>query len=355
MAAGRPSLATRRPPPAARRSPAAPQLARRQSPAARRPSACSPLARPLPAAARRSLVRSPAACRSPPAVRSPLASRLSPAARPPPAARRPYATRPRGKHLCKDVHQPVLDDVPDHVYRQMPGGNPALKDHEWHSLARWIRRKQEEGDFGAITATTPDENVPPRTNLLGTLANFRPTLDETPTVHMKFCYAAIIKAHYDDGLINMRLGKDRSTALLRAAACGNIEAASLLLEFGAGIPLWLITLWAHFLGWGYGGEGVVSERGARRNGSGHDPLASRASAGCLLCQGVFVPITVGSFLCQGVAPSMVGGRNGIMARLVPPTVIGNHIAFPRPPINDFSYFFTPFGLPCVSAQARVSQ
>ena len=110
-----------------------------------------------------------------------------------------------------------------------------------------------------------------------------------------------------------------------------------------------------FLGWGYGGEGVVSDRGARGNGWGHDPSASRASAGCLLCQGVFVPITVGSFLCQGVAPSMVGGRNGIMARLVSPTIISNHIAFPRPPINDFSYFITPFGLPCVSAQARVSQ
>ena len=168
-------------------------------------------------------------------------------------------------------------------------------------------------------------------------------------------YYASTRFEPDFGLINMRLGKDRSTALLKAAACGNIECAALLLEFGAGIPFWLITLWAHFLGWGYGGEGVVSERGARRNGSGHDPLASRASAGCLLCQGVFVPITVGSFLCQGVAPSMVGGRNGIMARLVPPTVISNHIAFPRPPINDFSYFFTPFGLPCVSAQARVSQ
>ena len=50
------------------------------------------------------------------------------------------------------------------------------------------------------------------------------------------------------------------------------------------------------------------------------------------------PITVGFFLCQGGAPSMIGGRNGIMARLVPPTIISNHIAFPRPPINDFSYF-----------------
>ena len=79
------------------------------------------------------------------------------------------------------------------------------------------------------------------------------------------------------------------------------------------------------------------ERGARRNGSCHDPPASRASTGCLLCQGVFVPSTVSSFLCQGVAPGMIGGRNGIMAGPVPPTTISNHIAFPRPPINDFRY------------------
>ena len=171
----------------------------------------------------------------------------------------------------------------------------------------------------------------------------------------------------------MKLGRHRETALLKAAATGNIEVGAMLLEYGAGhspcvipfffirellfgTPLCYTLAGGHaFLGWGYGGEDVVSERGARRNCSGHDPSASRASAGCLLCQGVFVPITVGSFLCQGVAPSMVGVRNGIMARLVPPTNISNHIAFPRPPINDFSYFIPPFVLPCVSAQARVSQ
>ena len=98
----------------------------------------------------------------------------------------------------------------------------------------------------------------------------------------------------------------------------------------------------------------MSERGTGRNGSGHDIAASRASAGFLSCQGVFVPIAVGIFLCQGVAPSMVVERNGIMARLVPPTIISNQIAFPRPPINDFSYFSTPFVLLCVSVQARVA-
>ena len=75
----------------------------------------------------------------------------------------------------------------------------------------------------------------------------------------------------------------------------------------------------------------------------------------LSCQGVFVPITVGFFFASGCCSEMVGGRNGIMTRLVPPIIVSNHIAFPRPPINDFSYLITPIVLPCVLVQARVSQ
>ena len=130
----------------------------------------------------------------------------------------------------------------------------------------------------------------------------------------------------------MRVGRNRYTAFLTACSQGNFEIAEVLLEWGAGFsPLGSFLdgpLIRHFfprgghafLGFGLRREGVVSERGARRNGSGHDLSASRASAVCISTLGVFVPITVGSFLCQGVAPSMVGGRNGIMARLVPPTI-----------------------------------
>ena len=265
--------------------------------------------------------------------------------------------------MCEDddqqdieaVVQQVLDEVPGHVWRQMPGANRYVKDAEWHSVERWLQDK-EENDPNGITATSSDEDSSGgRVNLLGTLAQFRPV-----AAHEAHQQAAgrIVRAFYGAGLINMRIGRDRGTAILTTASCGNIEVAALLLEYGAGIPLWLLSglfirnyfpAGGHpfFLGWGYGGEGVVSERGEGRNGSGHDLSASRASAGCLSCQGVFVPITVGFFLCQGVAPSMVGGRNGIMARLVPPTTISNHISFPRPPISDFRYFITPFVLPCV--------
>ena len=143
--------------------------------------------------------------------------------------------------MCEEIHQPVLDDPPEHVFRQLPAANKWLKEHEWVSVNRWIQDKRADGDPGGITATSEDDDPLPRVNLLGTLAAFRPVASGPPSKAHQECCCHIIKAFYNDGLINMRLGKDGATALLKAAACGNIEMASLLLEFGAGIPLWLLS------------------------------------------------------------------------------------------------------------------
>ena len=143
--------------------------------------------------------------------------------------------------MCEEIPQPVHDEPPASVYRQLPGANQALKDHEWVSVNNWVARKREEGDPAAITATSEDGGQWHRVNLLGTLATFRPVGTGPPSQHHQECCCHIIKAFYNGGLINMRLGKDGATALLKAAACGNIEMAALLLEFGAGIPLWLLS------------------------------------------------------------------------------------------------------------------
>ena len=143
--------------------------------------------------------------------------------------------------MCEEIHQPVLDEVPEHVYRQLPAANAWVKDHEWVSVIRWFERKRSDNDPGAILATTDDDADPERVNLLGTLAAFRPDVGfgRGQTSHAEAA-ALIIKAFYNAGLINMRLGKHRETALLKAASTGNFEIAALLLEYGAGIPLWLL-------------------------------------------------------------------------------------------------------------------
>ena len=143
------------------------------------------------------------------------------------------------------MHQPVLDEVPDKVLRQVPGANDMLKDQEYASVAQWIQRKEVEDPDG-ITATSEDDHRPPKLNLLGTLASMRPNLGGSTAAAHKEAACLIVKAFYDAGLINMRLGRDGGTAFLKAAACGNMEIAALLLEYGAGIPLWLITLWAPY-------------------------------------------------------------------------------------------------------------
>jgi hypothetical protein len=143
--------------------------------------------------------------------------------------------------LCEEILQPVLDEVPDQVYRQLPKANGWVKDHEWVSVIRWIEGKRSDNDPCAILATSEDDANPERVNLLGTLAAFRPDvgLGRAQKSHAEAA-ALIIKAFYNAGLINMRLGKHRETALLKAASCGNMEIAVLLLEYGAGIPLWLL-------------------------------------------------------------------------------------------------------------------
>ena len=92
----------------------------------------------------------------------------------------------------------------------------------------------------------------------------------------------------------------------------------------------------------------MSERGEGRNGSGHDLSASRASVGCLSCQGVF-DRSLSVFVCVKVLlrawseEEMVSWPD-LFLQLI---TISNHISFPRPPISDFRYFITPFVLPCV--------
>ena len=143
--------------------------------------------------------------------------------------------------MCEEIEQPVLDDVPDHVYRQLPAANACCKNHEWVSIVKWIERQREENNGAGILATSGDEDDPERVNLLGTLAGWRPDqgLGRAKKEHA-LASALIVKAFYNAGMINMRIGKQRETALLKAASTGNIEIAMLLLEFGAGIPLWLL-------------------------------------------------------------------------------------------------------------------
>jgi len=148
-------------------------------------------------------------------------------------------------HLCEerlggqDVRQPLLDDVPGGICRQLPCAIQWLKEQEWDSVSNWMQVTWDQGDADDITATSDDTDPSPRNNMLGSLASFRPTSRHGQKSHQKVSLR-IIAAFYDAGLINLKLGKHRETALLKAAACGNIEIARLLLEHGAGIPRWLL-------------------------------------------------------------------------------------------------------------------
>ena len=127
------------------------------------------------------------------------------------------------------------------MYRQMPGANKLLKEHEWASVLNWLREKREE-DAGGITATSKDDDPDgPRQNLLCTAAQFRPLGQGKPSAEHQASVLHIVRSFYAAGLINMRIGKHRETALLRAAGVGNLEVGALLLEYGAGIPLWLLS------------------------------------------------------------------------------------------------------------------
>ena len=148
--------------------------------------------------------------------------------------------------MCEDddpeqIVQPVLDEVPGFVWRQMPSCNRLLKEAEWCSAWNWFTEK-DDVDPRAIIATSQDgDSSGPRVNILSSLAQFRcvGAHDDHQALARR-----VVKRFYEEGLINMRVGKKGSTALLVAAQNGNIEMAALLLEYGAGIPLWLITLWA---------------------------------------------------------------------------------------------------------------
>ena len=124
-------------------------------------------------------------------------------------------------------------------------------------------------DPDAITATSEDDDQSmQRMNMLSTLAAFRPNYGGGNALIHKEVACMIIKLFYDAGLINMRHGRSRTTAFITACASGNIEIAEILLEFGAGIPLRLITLWAPYPELVSPGRACILRRGLRRGGCG---------------------------------------------------------------------------------------
>ena len=156
----------------------------------------------------------------------------------------------REPSFCEEIFRPddvieqkILDEVPDHISRELPGANKMLQDQMWVSVIKWIQDMEGFGRADAITATSPDQCQQPRTNLLCTLAQHRPNVGGGVIIEHQAAAATIVRKFHDAGLINMRIGKNHETALLRAASVGNMEVAWLLLEYGAGIPLWLLTLW----------------------------------------------------------------------------------------------------------------
>ena len=153
-----------------------------------------------------------------------------------------FSPRVKGT-ICSDedeepIEQPILDDVPGHVHRQMPHGNDMIKKQEWGSLLRWLNKKLEE-DPGCILATSPDTCKEGRQNLLGTLGGFRPDVGSDQSDH-KECALLIVRRFYRAGLLNMKVTRSKQTALLNCIAKGNIEVASLLLQWGAGFPPWFL-------------------------------------------------------------------------------------------------------------------
>ena len=136
------------------------------------------------------------------------------------------------------IEQPLLDDVPPHIWRQLAFGNKFFKEQAWTQLLGWLH-EQLENDPRAITAVTPDKSACGRQNLLCTIAGFRPDVGSDTTDH-KECALIILLEHYRQGLINLRCGKSRAPALLQALAQGNIEMGTLLLQWGGGFPPWFL-------------------------------------------------------------------------------------------------------------------
>ena len=68
-----------------------------------------------------------------------------------------------------EIAQPVLDDVPAFVRREMPEpANTMLKEQQYDDLLQWLQDHAD--DTVAITAT----GIAPNVNLLGTLGSVRP-------------------------------------------------------------------------------------------------------------------------------------------------------------------------------------
>ena len=136
------------------------------------------------------------------------------------------------------IAQPVLDDVPPHIWRQQAFGNQFIKQQSWTQLLGWLN-EQLDTDQRAITAVTPDKSTCGRQNLLCTMAGFRPDVGSDDNDH-KECALIILLAHYREGLLNLRCGKSGAPAILQAVAKGNIEFGTLLLKWGAGFPPWFL-------------------------------------------------------------------------------------------------------------------
>ena len=132
----------------------------------------------------------------------------------------------------------MYEEVPDFVQRGRCPGNIFVKNKEWGALLQWL--DDHKTDYHLVTMTTLDTDVPPRSNMLASLASFC-KVDAYNESHRR-ASAALILAFYNAGLINMKMGASRDTALLRGVSIANYSVCSQLLEFGAGIPL-LVILW----------------------------------------------------------------------------------------------------------------
>ena len=113
--------------------------------------------------------------------------------------------------------------------------NGMLQNKEWPALADWVTLHID--DPAIITMTSHEDGSPPRSNILTSLDNFR--MHGSDGDHAR-ASAAIVGVLYNEGLIHLQVGLARDTALLRSISNGNYDTCSLLLQYGAGIPLWLI-------------------------------------------------------------------------------------------------------------------
>ena len=130
----------------------------------------------------------------------------------------------------EQIPQPVLDEVPGWVRREMPEpANTMLKSGQWDDLLEWLQDNSH--DTIAITATSLLSSQWAKVNLLGSLGGFRPAWGNS--AHQA-CAEIIIKIFYQAGLINMKIGKSEETALLKACCTANYEVAAMLLEYGSG-------------------------------------------------------------------------------------------------------------------------